>query len=73
MNIIGNDFFLLGAIAFSGGRFPAGTGSIKLSNTICTGSETSLLNCSTRVDHTCTHAEDAGVRCIGKKIIKNVL
>ena len=42
-----------------------GTGRIWLSNVQCTGSERALINCtvsSTGVN-SCTHAQDAGVRC----------
>ena len=55
------------AIAFSNAHFGAGTGSIFLDGLSCTGSESSLLDCSKSSSVYCStgHNEDAGVRCHG--------
>ena len=48
--------------------FGQGSGSIWLDNVACTGSELQLTNCSHRgigVTGSCSHSEDAGVRCSG--------
>ena len=54
------------AIAFANAKFGAGIGSVYLDDVQCSGSETSLLNC-TYDSNTgdCTHSSDAGVRCQG--------
>ena len=49
-------------------RFGHGSGPIWLDNVLCTGIETLLLNCSHlgfNVTRSCSHSEDAGVRCFG--------
>ena len=54
----------VGAIAYSGAFFGAGTGPIHLDDVRCTGSEAALINCTydpSTVD--CSHREDAGVQC----------
>ena len=56
------------AVAYTDLRFGSGTGSIFVDNTDCVGDEPRLINC--RYDtHTadCTHAEDAGLRCSGRR------
>ena len=53
-----------GAVALTSG-FTNGVGQIWLSDVRCRGTETSLTNCSHSGfgAHSCTHLEDAGVRC----------
>ena len=54
----------VGAIAYSGAFFGAGTGPIHLDDVRCSGSEDALINCTydpSTVD--CFHREDAGVLC----------
>ena len=61
--------FFIGVEALGQAMFGQGTGTIWLDNIQCTGSEIALTNCtasSTGVN-TCTHAQDAGVRCPGGK------
>ncbi len=45
--------------------FGAGTGKIWLDNVTCTGSERLLKNCTASFsgNNSCTHAQDAGVKC----------
>ena len=53
---------------FTSAHFGSGTGTIYLDNVACTGSESSLIDCSHNSVVTCFngHLEDAGVRCQGK-------
>ena len=53
------------AVAFSGAHFGAGTGTIFLDNTGCSGDEARLIDCTRASSVTCFsgHSEDAGVRC----------
>ena len=55
----------IGAIALQGAAFGLGIGPILLDDVRCSGSETSLYNCSHRGigRHNCGHHEDAGVIC----------
>jgi len=50
--------------------YGAGSGTIWLDNVVCTGSETSLLQCSHSGlgVHNCRHSEDAGIRCTSEWI-----
>ena len=62
---ISSILFITGAVALTGASFGQGTGRIWLYNVQCTGSERVLMNCTASIDgsSTCTHAQDAGVRC----------
>ena len=55
-----------GSVALSGGNFGEGTGRIWLDNVQCTGNERTLINCTASSNgvNSCTHAQDAGVRCL---------
>lgn len=58
--------FVPGAEAITEARFGEGTGRILLSEVQCTGIETALSDCITNSSiaiNSCTHAQDAGVRC----------
>ncbi len=57
--------FVPGSVALSGGSFGEGTGRIWLDNVQCTGNERQLMNCTSSSSgvNSCTHAQDAGVRC----------
>lgn len=52
-----------------GSRYGAGAGPIWLDGVNCTGSETAISKCPAKAwgEHDCTHSEDAGVVCAGKK------
>lgn len=58
-------FISLGAQAVRQGTFGEGIGTIWLHNTQCIGTEGSLTNCTGDFSgvNTCTHAQDAGIRC----------
>ncbi|PIK48343.1 putative deleted in malignant brain tumors 1 protein-like [Apostichopus japonicus] len=51
----------LGALSFA--FFSEGTGLIHLDDVVCSGSESSLLDCVHTTVHDCGHHEDAGVSC----------
>ncbi len=61
-------FYREGAEVLSDGE--AGTGPIFIEQVDCSGFEGSLFECGTFSDsiglHTCSHSEDAFVRCIGE-------
>ena len=53
--------------------FTEGEGRIWLDNVQCTGNERTLINCTASSNgvNSCTHAQDAGVRCLpGKESLK---
>ena len=54
-----------GAVALRNASFGEGTGRIWLNNLQCVGSELFLTNCFVNASeiNTCTHSQDAGVRC----------
>ena len=54
--------------AIGSAGFGQGSGSIWLDSVTCTGSELMLVNCShlgVGATRSCSHSEDAGVRCYG--------
>ena len=61
---------LIGAIAYTSAYFGRGSGGIFLDNVGCSGTESTLLSCYNPGIgvHNCHHSEDAGVRCLGKRI-----
>ena len=72
INIVRGIIFL-GVVALRGANYGEGTGRIWLDNVQCTGNERQLRNCTATsfgVNLSCSHAQDAGVRCqIGTVII----
>ena len=57
--------FFSGATALNEATFGQGTGRIWLDNVQCTRSGRVLMNCTASFNgvNSCTHAQDAGVRC----------
>ena len=56
----------LGVVALRAASFGEGTGRIWLDNVQCSGNERQLRNCTTNTSfgvNSCSHAQDAGVRC----------
>jgi len=51
------------AIAVRYAGFGQGTGLVLLNGVGCTGTESSLLNCSRSGTLSCSHSKDAGVIC----------
>ena len=62
-------------MAHSNAFYGQGTGDIALENVECSGSESQLLACSSNTifDTSCSHSEDAGVKCEGVFIDKVIL
>ena len=56
------------ARSYSGAYFGQGSGPIWLDNVLCVGSEPTLASCGhlgVNITRSCSHLEDAGVRCYG--------
>ena len=64
-DFFGNNFHFMSpdVYALQYQMFGVGSGPIILDNVQCTGSETSLSNCSALSQPNCGHSKDAGVRC----------
>ena len=60
------DIINSGAQALSQASFDQGSGMIWLSNVQCTGNERELVTClrTSSENSSCTHSQDAGVRCL---------
>ena len=54
---------LEGASSYCCARYGLGSGPIHMDEVRCTGNETSLTDCPHTINHDCSHAEDAAVRC----------
>ena len=65
-NVVCRQLGFYGEQAFSEAYFGEGTGPILLSEVNCTGTERVFTDCPSSGigNHNCSHAEDAGVRCI---------
>lgn len=63
----------LGSLAISGAAFGEGEGNIWLHDVNCTGNERALMNCAAVTGRgSCTHSQDAGIRCQpGKSVIQS--
>ena len=65
-----SSFQYTGAIAYRYAHFGQGSGPILMDDVSCTGSESSLINCTyDRYTGDCGHHEDAGVRCQCKQLM----
>ncbi len=63
-----DNFHVSGSEVFRGAAFGEGIGPIFLEQLVCRGEETELLECAPRSPlgvHSCSHSQDAGVKCIG--------
>lgn len=56
-------YIFFSATPFSGAFFGQGDGPIVADRAVCTGDEGRLSDCMYNLNHRCTHANDAGVRC----------
>ena len=59
--------YIAGGTAYSNAHYGSGSGPIYLTDVSCTSSKTSLLQCNSDpiLSGSCTHSEDAGVKCEG--------
>ena len=58
------NFFFLGAQAIANGQYSGGAGVIVMSFVDCDSHENRLIDCpQSTATRTCSHSEDAGVRC----------
>ena len=57
----------LDGLAYANAYYGQGTGDIALENVACSGTENQILACpsNTIFDTSCSHSEDAGVKCEG--------
>ena len=56
-------------LAYNGASFGPGSGPIWLDSVTCTGNESTLASCGhfgVNITRSCSHSEDAGVRCYGR-------
>ena len=58
----------IGVEAFHNAQHGAGSGAIFFDLLSCDGTETSISQCSVRYLHSCSHSDDASVRCIGESL-----
>ena len=56
----------VGAQAFRQAEHGAGDGAIFFDLLNCDGTETGISQCSMRYLHSCTHSDDASVKCVGE-------
>ena len=58
---------IIGGTAYSNAHYGSGSGPIYLTDVSCSSSSTSLLQCNSDpiLSGSCTHSEDAGVKCEG--------
>lgn len=59
------------ATAISGAFHGQGSGPVLYSDVACLGSELSVAECPANNQPTCTHADDASVRCETSKTLEN--
>ena len=57
--------YTLGATPFYNAQFGQGTGPVTINIIGCTGNEQNVQNCTLSTPSSCTHFNDAGLRCLG--------
>ena len=62
-------FICLDALAVSYAFFGVGSGVVVATNFNCSGTESSLFNCSYNSSVSCSHSSDAGVICPTSKLV----
>ena len=65
--------YYAGSVARRGAYFGSSSyGPVSVGNTQCSGSETRLQDCdlSQTPGSACTHSQDAGVTCVGKRLVQ---
>ena len=68
MALMKNHVIFPDSLAFGVSRFGAGSGGVFIDSVGCTGSESSLLDCSHSTSVNCYRNYNAGVRCHGELI-----
>ena len=63
LTVLLSDDYIIAAVATLNALFGQGTGAIALNNVQCTGTEARLADCPVGTTTTCSHSDDAGVRC----------
>ena len=72
MNLKFNYFYInVGATGLFSAFFGRAIGPVHISNLNCGGNESQLLDCQYIENPLCSHYQDAGVICLGKKLICN--
>ena len=63
-----------GAVVYTYNYFGRGSGGIFLDDVGCGGTESTLLSCNNSGVgvHNCHHSDDAGVRCLGKRLCLHI-
>ena len=56
---------ILGATPLYNSVFGQGAGPVVINTIVCNGNETDITNCTLTTPSTCSHYNDAGVRCLG--------
>ena len=64
-----NDSTILGAAPLYNSVFGQGAGPVVINTIVCNGNETDINNCTLTTPSTCSHYNDASVRCSGKSDI----
>ena len=67
-------YTFIGGTAYGNAQYGIGSGSIHLTDVSCASSSTSLLQCNSDpiLSGSCTHSEDAGVKCEGLHAIHHL-
>ena len=74
LHLVFRNFHAAGTTHRTASFYGPGTGPIAVSSVACTGAETRLIDCTSSTPSRCTHAHDAGVKCMlqtGRYMVKN--